>query len=214
MLDVIELSEGSKVIALNAGDTAAKAAILAYVDADVIMSPALLAQTARALDVDAARYVSGEVHLSKSRNLVTRAYGRFYLRTPFMQQVAPGCGFFAMNKAGRARWADWPTIISDDTFARLNFAPSERQQVSAPYDWPLVEGLRNLIRVRRRQNAGVDEIAHRFPDLTQNDAKNRFSPAAVLQAALRHPLGFGIYGFVALSVKLKPAKNREWKRGR
>ena len=214
MLDVIELSEGSKVAALNAGDRAAKAPSLAYLDADVIVSPALLAQTACALSSDTPRYVSGEVRLSDTRNLVTRAYGLFYLQTPFMKQTAPGCGFFAMNRIGRARWANWPAIISDDTFARLNFAPNERQQVDAPYDWPLVEGMRNLVRVRRRQNAGVDEIAHRFPALIKNDAKSRFSLTAVLRAALRHPLGFCVYGIVALSVRLKPARNNGWDRGR
>lgn len=213
-LDVIELDQGSKIAALNAGETTALAPAFVYLDADVIVGPALLAQTADALDADDARYVSGQVQLSTSPSFATRAYGAFYLHTPFMRQCAPGCGYFAMNNAGRTRWADWPAIISDDTFARLNFAPDERRQVSAPYEWPLVEGLRNLVRVRRRQNAGVEEIEQRFPDLLKNDAKTRFTPAAIMNAAVRHPIGFLIYGIVALVVKISPARNSEWKRGR
>jgi hypothetical protein len=59
---------------------------------------------------------------------VTRAYARFWQRLPFAR-VAPGYGLFAVNAAGRARWGDFPAIISDDTFVRLQFAPEERVQV-------------------------------------------------------------------------------------
>ena len=119
-----------------------------------------------------------------------------------------------MNRAGRARWAEWPAIISDDMYARLNFAPDERIGVSASYEWPLVEGLTNLIKVRRRQNAGVTELETKFPALTKNDAKLKFTPLAVLQAVMRHPIGTLIYGLVSVTVKLRPDKNGEWKRGR
>jgi hypothetical protein len=119
-----------------------------------------------------------------------------------------------MNRAGRARWAEWPAIISDDTYARLNFAPDERIEVSASYEWPLVEGLKNLIKVRRRQNAGVTELEAKFPALTKNDAKLKFTLLAVLQAVMRHPIGTLIYGLVSVTVKLRPDKNGEWKRGR
>ncbi|WP_424439191.1 glycosyltransferase family 2 protein [Planktotalea sp.] len=213
-LDVIELEQGSKLAALNAGEAIAKAPALAYLDADVVVSPKLLAETVAALHNTSPRYASGTVCISRSKSWITRAYATFYLQTPFMKQIAPGCGYFAMNKAGRARWAKWPAIISDDTFARLNFAPGERKQVSARYDWPLVEGLGNLIRVRRRQNAGVDELEHKFPELLVNDAKTRFAPLAILKAALRHPIGVFIYGLVAVTVKLVPAKDAAWDRGR
>jgi glycosyltransferase involved in cell wall biosynthesis len=213
-LEVIELTVGSKLAALNAGDAAARADVLAYLDADVIVSADLLAETVAALHDEAPTYASGQVRLTRSKSLVTRAYATFYLQTPFMKQNAPGCGFFAMNRAGRARWAEWPAIISDDTYARLNFAPDERIEVSASYEWPLVEGLKNLIKVRRRQNAGVTELEAKFPALTKNDAKLKFTLLAVLQAVMRHPIGTLIYGLVSVTVKLRPDKNGEWKRGR
>jgi len=213
-LDIVELAQGSKLAALDAGDAAALYPARAYVDADVVVSGQLVAQTLAALDCDDARYVTGEVRLAYVPSWVTRAYGRFYRQVPFMQQTAPGCGYFAVNRAGRARWGTWPQIISDDTFARLSFAPNERVQVAAAYDWPLVEGFANLVKVRRRQNAGVDEITARFPALQRNDSKLRFGTGALISAALRAPLGFVIYGAVALCVKLTPARNRGWDRGR
>ncbi len=213
-LDVIELAHGNKIGALNAAEAQAKANALVYLDADVRISPSLLAQTASALQTQAPIYTSGSVKLSPSKSWATRAYGAFYLQTPFMKQPAPGCGYFGMNTAGRARWAEWPAVISDDTLARLSFAPSERIQVEASYEWPLVDGLRNLIKVRRRQNAGVSELAELHPELEANDTKVRFTPMAVIRAVLRHPIGTIIYGTVSLIVKLTPAQSADWKRGR
>ena len=90
-IDVIELEQGSKLAALNAGDTAANAPVLAYLDADVIVSSSLLKETEAVLSGDAPAYASGQVRLSPAKSWATRAYAKFYLQTPFMKQSAPGC---------------------------------------------------------------------------------------------------------------------------
>ncbi|MEL0435764.1 glycosyltransferase family 2 protein [Phycobacter sp. K97] len=212
---VLELPEGGKLGALNAGDAAAKGSVLVYLDADVIVSPALLGQLATALSGGAPRYASGAPRVSPARSLVTRAYGRFWSRLPFVCEGVPGFGVFAMTRAGRDRWQNWPDIISDDTFARLSFTPSERVPVPATYHWPMVEGFTNLVRVRRRQNAGVDEIAAAFPHLMSNDDNRSIGPLGVLRLGVRDPLGFGTYALVSLVVKTPLFKSRSrWARGR
>ncbi len=211
-LQVIERAQGGKPGALTAGDAAARAGIRIYLDADVIISAELIAQLHGALDGPGARYASGRVVIT-GKGAVSRAYARFWAGVPFMRQGVPGCGVFAVNAEGRARWADWPAIISDDTFARLGFAPSERVLVPAPYDWPIATGWRNLVRVRRRQDAGVAEIARVYPDLLRNEDKPGFPTADKLRLALRDPAGFAIYAVVALAVRLRPA-SKNWSRGR
>ncbi|MGX9356405.1 glycosyltransferase [Roseobacteraceae bacterium S113] len=198
--------------ALNAGDNAAQADFRAYLDADVLVTPALLAQLVETLSVPEARYASGQLRLAPARSFATRAYARIYAKVPFVTQGVPGAGLFAMNAAGRARWGDWPEIISDDTFARLNFAVSERHGVPATYQWPLVEGWAALVKVRGRQNRGVDEIAARFPALIGNDDDRPFPMSRKLALALRDPLGFAVYAGVALATKVKSGDG--WERGR
>ena len=44
------------------------------------------------------------------------------------------------------------------------------------YHWPMVEGYRALVRVRRRQDAGVREIYRHFPHLQANEAKTPGHP--------------------------------------
>jgi hypothetical protein len=143
---------------------------------------------------------------------VTRAYARFWQRLPFAQSNAPGYGLFAVNAAGRARWGDFPGIISDDTFVRLQFDPAERLQVAARYDWPMIEGFAALSRVRRRQDAGVAEIDRLYPGLLAREAKPQLRAGQLLGLCLHDPLGFASYAAVSLAVRLR--RGQGWSRGR
>lgn len=214
-LIVIDLAKGGKPGALNAGDQAANFDQRVYLDADVIVSPPLLAQIFTILEKPEAQYASGTLCIPRPASFISRAYCAIYRQVPFMTHGVPGAGLFAMNGAGRARWGEWPDIISDDTYARLMFAPHERVKVAAKYDWPIVEGWMNLVAVRRRQNAGVDEIRSRYPDLLANDNTPKLGKFELLKLAISHPLGFLIYAAVAFSVRISRPKDRgDWRRGR
>lgn len=213
-LEVLDLAQPGKLNALNTGDAAAQGAIRVYLDADVVVSPPLMAQIAGALaDAPGAAYVSGTPVVAPARSAVTRAYARFWMRLPFARSAAPGFGLFAVNAGGRARWGTFPDIISDDTWVRLLFAPAERIGLPAVYSWPMVEGWRRLVRVRRRQDEGVREIAARWPELLANEGKGRLGPAGVARLAVADPVGFAVYAAVSLAVRLGP-RSRGWVRGR
>jgi glycosyltransferase involved in cell wall biosynthesis len=211
---VLDLPEPGKIAALNAGDSAAPGAMRAYLDADVEVSKPLLGQIVTALDRDTPVFASGTVRIPRPSTAASRAYRRFYLGVPFMTHGVPGCGFFAVNAAGRARWDRFPDVIADDIFARLQFAPHERVGVPAGYEWPLVEGWSNLVRVRRRQDAGVAEIARRFPELMANEDKPPFRAGEILRRAAGDPLAFAVYGGVAAAVRLTARRAQGWSRGR
>jgi len=224
-LRVIERPEGGKIGALNAGDAAVDAAVKlggsaparVYLDADVTVDPGLLAALAAALSRPAPRYATGRARIAPARSATTRAYARFWATTPFVRDPAPGFGLFALNAAGRARWGDWPAVISDDTFARLHFAPDERVGVPEGYTWPMVEGMRALVRVRRRQDAGVAEIARRFPHLMAAEGKPGMGARGLIGRALADPAAFAVYGGVALAVRagaVLGAGRGGWARGR
>ncbi|MFP4239825.1 MAG: glycosyltransferase [Rhodosalinus sp.] len=203
-LRVLDLPQRGRIAALNAGDAAAQGRLRAYLDADVKVSKPLLGQIITALDRDAPTYASGHLRIPRPTTAASRAYRRFYLGMPVVAQGAPGCGFFAVNAAGRARWDSFPEVIADDMFARLNFAPNERIGVPAGYDRPLVEGWSRLVQVRRRQDAGAAEIARRFPDLVANEDKPRAGIGALLQRAAADPAAFAVYAGVAGAGRLGP----------
>jgi hypothetical protein len=143
----------------------------------------------------------------------SRAYARLWSQVPFMQKGVPGCGFFAVNAAGRARWEEFPAMIADDMFARLQFSPAERHLVEASYDWPIADGFSRLVRVRRRQDAGVAQIAREFPDMMAQEDKGRIGLSGYLRLALRDPVGFAVYAAVAVRVRMA-RQGAEWSRGR
>lgn len=209
---VLDLAMGGKPNALNQGDLVARGDMRGYLDADVVVTPGLIAELTAALAVDQARYATGTAQIPHARSWVTRAYARFWAKLPFAQSVAPGYGLFATNAAGRKRWGEFPAIISDDTFVRLQFLPHERVQVAARYDWPMIEGFAALTRVRRRQDAGVAEIDRLYPGLLAREGKAPLGKRRLIGLMLRDPLGFATYAAVSLAVRLK--RGQGWTRGR
>ncbi|WP_108813423.1 glycosyltransferase family 2 protein [Loktanella sp. Alg231-35] len=211
-LDVLDAQEGGKPPALNRADAAATGDIRVYLDADVVMSPSLLSELTEALKGDAPAYASGTMIVSRAKSWVTRAYGRIWTRLPFMTEGVPGAGLFAVNASGRARWDAFPSIISDDTFVRLQFTPQERILVPATYTWPLVEGFAALVRVRRRQDAGVAELAQLYPGILDREGKSPVTLGLMMRLAISDPVGFLTYVGVSIAVRRKGETS--WSRGR
>jgi glycosyltransferase involved in cell wall biosynthesis len=214
-LEVLDVETGGKLNALNVGDRLASGDARVYMDADVVAGPSLLNQLGDVLDRPDPAYASGRLVVSRAANWVTRAYARFWCRLPFVTDGVPGCGVYAVNASGRARWKTFPDIISDDTFVRLQFAPNERIGVAAPYEWPMVEGFRNLVKVRKRQDIGVDEVRERYPELMSNEGRLQLGLPALARLARKDFVGFCVYVAVAIAVRFsRLSGNGGWTRGR
>ncbi len=211
VLKLLDIEKPGKPNALNSADAAASGAERIYLDADVIMSPTLVEEIAAALELNRPVYASGRMRIAAAKSWATRAYGRIWARLPFVTQGVPGAGLFAVNAAARARWESFPEIISDDTYVRLKFAPEERVLVEAFYEWPLVEGIAALVRVRRRQNRGVEEVYKFYPELMENKEKNSLTVGQAGGIAFADPLGFLVYAGVSV---VQTGAGNTWSRGR
>ena len=213
-LTVLDIAQGGKIRALNAACAVAEHRAQAFLDADIVMEPPLLAQVMEALDTDAPRYATGRLRIARAKSRVSRLYGRTWERLPFMRTgTAPGAGFFAVNEAGRARWDTFPDIIADDGYVRWLFAPDERIEVAAGYQWPLVEGFRALVRVRARQDAGGRQLLALYPELLANEDKDPVTIRHQIDLARRGPVSFATYLAVKLAVRLRGRKVAGWDRG-
>ncbi len=213
-LDVVETEARGKPCALNTGDGRARYATRVYLDADVEVSPQLLPALAKALACAEPTLASGTPVLQPAKSAVSRAYGRFWMRLPFFATGCPAFGLYAVNAAGRARWGAFPPVIADDLFVRLLFRPDERIRLPETYRWPLVEGFRALVRVRRRQDRGVAELAAQYPELLANDETHRPTLGWLLQQAFADPVGFAVYAAVRGAARIAMRRQREWARGR
>ena len=106
---------------------------------------------------------------------------------------------------------DFNTVFADDAFVRSLFTPAERRRGEADYSWPLSEGFRDLVRVRRRQDAGVKEQARFQPDFAPGS--DRPDRRELRKLALADPAGFAVYAAVALATRLSGA-DEHWARRR
>lgn len=212
---VLDLTEGSKIGALNAGDAAAAYDKRLYLDADIRVDTGLVAQLAQILEADAPIYASGQIRVPRARSFLSDRYARFWQKLPFIAKGVPGCGVFALNAPARARWEAFPQVISDDSFVRFHFAAHEMHAVPAGFEWPITEGFANLVRVRRRQNEGLAEIERLYPELAAKMEPTTPSSREKIALFLRDPIGFTIYAAVAVAVHLPVFRNRSaWDRGR
>ncbi len=213
-LVVLEIAQGGKTNALNAANDVAGSQTQAYLDADIVIEPALLGQIITALDMQAARYATGRLRITRARSWISRHYGKLWVRLPFMRKgSAPGAGLFAVNAAGRARWDAFPDIIADDSYVRWLFTPQERTEVDAGYRWPLVEGFSALVRVRARQDAGSDQLRALYPALEANEDKPTVTWHDQPRLALSAPVSYAVYIAVKIAVKLRGKNTSGWARG-
>lgn len=166
-LRVIELSEPSKVRALNAGSAAAHVSPVAFVDADVTVSGADLLTLARRL----AAHPHAEVGAPTMRVIAStswwvRQYYKIWALTEYRTSGHIGSGIYILTQRGRERVGEFPDIIADDLFVQQHFAPDERLtpkdltfSVRAPGT------LASLVKRNTRIAAGNQQFAHLYPGL-------------------------------------------------
>lgn len=128
-LKVLEAGRASKTDALNLGEGSLEAFPRAYIDADVILTPNALSATCAALDRNDAVLAAPQLEFRAHDDPWSRRMVRlFNVLPPFSTDVVGG-GFYAVNAAGRRRWAAFPTVIADDTFVCGLFERAERIRV-------------------------------------------------------------------------------------
>ncbi len=213
-LVILDLGDPGKLGAINSAEQVARGRVLAYLDADVLCAPPMMRLLVATLDRPEPRYASGRLVVAPAKSWISRHYARVWAQLPFMATGVQGAGLFAVNRAGRARWDSFPDVIADDGFVRLMFSPGERVMVEADYLWPVVEGFAQLVRVRRRQDAGVREIARRYPALLVNESKPPMTPGDHLKLFARMPLSYLVYVAVILAVRSGGRDAQGWSRGR
>jgi hypothetical protein len=127
---VVELGEGSKVAALNAGDAAATVFPRAYVDADVEVDAAALLAVADRLRRGPELVASPGLRLDLSdATWPVRAYYAVWELSSFRRRGHIGSGIYALSAEGRGRFGEFPTVIGDDRYVQGRFTPAERATV-------------------------------------------------------------------------------------
>jgi glycosyltransferase involved in cell wall biosynthesis len=212
---VIETPVASKVHALNLGDAAARAFPRIYSDGDVVISLTSLRNLAAVLSGDrwlAAAPRVDTVFLPGAAWSV-RAYYRFWMALPFVQEGMMAAGVYAVSERGRDRWDQMPDVIADDGYFRLLFGPEERTEVQTAVSAVRApSAFADLIRIKTRSRLGVAQLRARFPELFAREKRTKRYGAALLAIARQPALYPCAFPFILVSVISRVRAGRQAKR--
>jgi glycosyltransferase involved in cell wall biosynthesis len=174
---VVESDIASKTHALNLGDQISGTFPRIYADADIVIAVDAIRALARRLDQRDVLAVAptADIDLTGCSWLVRKYYG-IRSRLPSSREGIGGSGVYALSEAGRRRFGQFPPVIADDTYVRLQFRPEERETLpSARCTVFPPRTVLQLIAVRARVYRGTFDLAPRFPELIVNkgEANNR-----------------------------------------
>ena len=175
-LTVLDLPDPGKPGALNAADQVADVFPRIYLDADVELRQGALPAMIRALDCPQARLATPALVVQTDGcSRAVRAFYRVFVRLPFARESLVGRGVYALNAAGRARFARFPTAQGDDLFVGRHFGPLERTTTAGISLVRPPQTTRALLSVLTRVHRGnaaladpTDESHSGAPDLSRS----------------------------------------------
>jgi len=204
---VIETPVGNKAAALNLGDSAARSFPRFYVDADVLLTLDDLRRLAAALN-DRILAVAPRFRMNLEGSCwAVRAFYDINGRLPSSREGIGGSGVYGMSAQGRSRFTNFPALVADDGFVRLQFAPGERQTLENVFSTVFApRSLRELVIIKTRSHFGTRQLRRQMPNIWINRG------AGNAKALLR--LGFRPWLWTRLAAYLYVKTAARWRSGR
>ena len=206
---VVETELSGKAHALNLGDGVAVGFPRIYADADVILDTDAIRMLALRLEVGDVLAVAPTAKYDLSScSWPVRAFYDVRSRLPSAQEGIGGSGVYALSEAGRCRFLEFPSVIADDGYVRIQFKPEERETLSsASSDVFPPRTTRDLIAIKTRAHYGSFELERLFPDNWRNrGASNNRSLLRLFRKLWMWPK-LAVYCLITII-----ARRRAWKR--
>lgn len=219
MVRVIEIEVGSKVIAVNLGNKAARFHPRLYLDADL----ELTTESARALLSAAA----GDDCLAAICRMETdvkevpwlmRQYYAVWNRHGYLKNGKFG-GAYALSQAGSVHVGILPPVINDDEYVRRRIPPDKVRVVAeCSFRAQMPRTLRDLIAVRTRVHRGnrqLRALARANGSAVQGAPQGQSFRTLLITASRRPDLWVGVTAYVVVNVIAKVrarARSTVWSR--
>ncbi|SCB08413.1 Glycosyl transferase family 2 [Bradyrhizobium shewense] len=208
-VQVVETDTARKTHALNIGDQISGVFPRMYADADIVLTLDAIQALARRLEKGDVLAVAptADIDLTDCSWLV-RKYYAIWSRLPSSCEGIGGSGVYFLSEAGRRRFGQFPDVVADDIYVRLQFKAEERETL--PHVKSKVfpaRSISKLIAVRSRAYAGVFEITRRFPELSVNRSETNNRTLIRLFRELRLWPGLLIYCYVNIRARFRAVRS-------
>ncbi|MGY4858309.1 glycosyltransferase [Cryobacterium sp. AP23] len=193
---VVELDQASKVLALRAGDLLAGPGPRIYLDADVVMTGRAVRDTSRLLQSGVTLAARPPVHFdTAAAGWPMRRWYAVRAQLPSITGRLWGAGAYALSESGRARFGEFPELVSDDTFIDALFADDEISIVQTePVSVRIPRTTADLMKIMRRSYRTQAEVVTADGSIGLSDGQRgqardlvallRRRPTALLDIAL------------------------------
>jgi glycosyltransferase involved in cell wall biosynthesis len=210
-VQVCEISEASKIAALNEGDARVSGFPRFYLDADIVLGTPELRLVATALDDNRLMAAAPRAVVDlDGAAFGVRSFYRVWQRTPYYEEGMIGCGVYALTELARSRFGIFPDLIADDGYVRALYAGSERGTVAAASVTIYApRTLRDLIKAKTRSRLGVYQLAARFPDLVEQDQVEKRYGMAIWQILTSPDLWLAIPFYLAVNLVARLRARRQ-----
>ncbi len=115
-VELIELDIASKTAALRAGDRAADSGPRIYLDADVVLTSRAALAVLRSLSAGSLAGRPPHVFDTTGASWIVRRWYNIRGRLPSISSALWGAGCYALSSEARARFDEFPELVSDDLF--------------------------------------------------------------------------------------------------
>lgn len=157
---VPEIEQASKPAGLRAGDRLVQPGPRIYLDADIVLTSRAASEVLAALRGQAIAARPPHTFDTTGADWVVRRWYRVRQSLPSIATALWGAGCYGLSEAGRARFAEFPDVVSDDLFIHSQFSPAEIVIVDTD---PLVvttpRRAADLVRILRRSYRTQAEVA-------------------------------------------------------
>jgi glycosyltransferase involved in cell wall biosynthesis len=203
---VVETTTANKASALNLGDRAAGSVFPRfYIDADIVVGLNTICALADRLskgDVLAVAPI-GRVETSQC-SWPVRWFFEVASLLPSAYEGIGGSGVYALSCDGRSRFDDFPNVIAEDAYVRIQFRPHECETIPGLTSTVYApQRMKDLIQVKTRVRLGHLEVARMLPEAwrTRRTSNNRAILALFCHIYLWPKLL--LYGYVTFLARAK-----------
>jgi glycosyltransferase involved in cell wall biosynthesis len=198
----------SKARAINLGDAAARSFPRFVVDADVLLPLDSLRQLDRCLRDGRTLAAAPRFHMDLAGcGWAVRAFYDINGRLPSAREGFGGSGVYGLSADGRRRFAEFPKLIADDAFVRVQFTPDERVTLPSCHSTVFApRTLADLVAIKTRSHLGNRQIRRSFPHLwVHNGPGNRRAMLALAARPWLWPR-LAVYAYVKLAARLRASR--------
>ncbi len=213
---VVEVPVASKSTALREGDLHAAPGPRIYLDADVVLTSRAAQDVIDALSGGLVAARPPHAFDSSRATWVVRSWYRVRAELPSISSALWGAGCYALSESGRARFDEFPDLVSDDLFIDSLFSADEVTIVATdPVIVTTSRRTADLLRILRRSYRTQSEVTDGTGGLSSAQRGQLSDLKALLRRSPRRLVDVVVYvAVIALGrIRARTARTTEgWER--